>query len=271
MLTEPQKNLIVFIVIVIILLALFGVFIVTIIYRYQGKQIAYFKQIEELKVSHLNTLLESQLEVQEQTFQHIAREIHDNIGQKLTLAKLYLNTLTYSDMDTTKVSVKDSLELITEAIRGLSDVSRSMSTEMVLNNGLIKGIEMEVENIKKVKGYNVLFVTSGKEVFLSGNAELVIFRIIQESINNFLKHANGYKIVITLEYTNENLLLEIQDDGKGFDVSKAATGSGLGNIRKRAAMLHSDCLIKSDMNGTLIKIKIPINENTEQEKPDIGR
>lgn len=270
MLTDPQKNLIVFIAIVIILLALFGVFIVTIVYRYQGKQIAYFRQIEELKVSHLNTLLESQLEVQEQTFQHIAREIHDNIGQKLTLAKLYLNTLTYADMDTTKSSVKDSLELITDSIRGLSEVSRSMSTEMVLNNGLIKGIEMEVENIKKIKAYEVVFSIYGKEVFLSGNAELVIFRIVQESINNFLKHANGYKITITLEYTNEHLLLDIQDDGKGFDVNNAATGSGLGNIRKRAAMLHSDCVIKSDMKGTLIKIKIPINENTEQENPDIG-
>lgn len=267
---EAKDDILILIVCVVLLVSFLSTFIIAIIYKYQQRQIKYFKNIEELKTEYGNTLLQSQLEIQEQTFQHIAREIHDNIGQKLTLAKLYLNTLTYADMDTTKASVKDSLTLITESIRGLSEVSRSMSTEMVLNNGLIKGIEMEVENLKKIKAYEVVFSIYGKEVFLSGNAELVIFRIVQESLNNFLKHANGYKIAITLEYSNEHLLLDIQDDGKGFDVTNAATGSGLGNIRKRAAMLHSECVIKSDMKGTLIKIKIPINENTEQENPDIG-
>ncbi|HOZ78936.1 MAG TPA: histidine kinase, partial [Ferruginibacter sp.] len=104
MFDQSKGGVLVLLLVFVSMLVIFVVFIVTLIYRYQKKQIAYFKEIEELKITHQNTLLQSQLEVQEQTFQHIAREIHDNIGQKLTLAKLYLNTLTYTSMDEVKSS-----------------------------------------------------------------------------------------------------------------------------------------------------------------------
>ena len=93
------QGIIIFIAGVGFLLLLFISFIVTIVYKYQQKQNAYFKDIEMLKTSHQNALLQSQLEIQEQTFQNISREIHDNIGQKLTLAKLHLNTLDHEDRE----------------------------------------------------------------------------------------------------------------------------------------------------------------------------
>ncbi|MBL0357975.1 MAG: hypothetical protein IPP72_14335 [Chitinophagaceae bacterium] len=270
MFTDSNETIVVLIICVILLVAILSAFIITIIYKYQKRQIKYFKEIEELKSAYKNTLLQSQLEMQEYTFQHIAREIHDNIGQKLTLAKLYLNTLSYCDTNTTRSSVNDSLELITESISGLSDVSRSMSTEMILQNGLVKGIEMEVANVKKAGLYQVAFNISGNEIFLSGNAELVIFRIVQECLNNFLKHADGNYISIGLNYTNDRLILDINDNGKGFDIDKQVNGAGLINIRKRAVLLKGDCKINSCNKGTSIIINIPINENTEQAKANIG-
>jgi signal transduction histidine kinase len=230
----------------------------------------YFKEIDALKTEHQNALLQSQLEIQEQTFQNIAREIHDNIGQKLTLAKLYLNTLSYSDMDTVKSSVNDSLELISRSIIGLSDVSRSMSTELLLQNGLVKGIEMEVEHLKRTEVYKVDFHITGKEVFLSGNAELVIFRIVQECINNFIKHAAGNSISIVLCFMDAALRLEVNDNGKGFDVTNARQGTGLVNINKRIAILKGNYNIDSSSKGTFININIPINESTQHTKPHIG-
>ncbi len=256
------NSLIILIVVFITLLSLFGVFIVTIIYRYQKKQIAYYKEMEELKATHENTLLQSQLEVQEQTFQHIAREIHDNIGQKLTLAKLYLNTVAYTDMDNVKFSVNDSLGLITDSISGLSDVSKSMGTEIILNNGLVKAIEIELSKLNKTGLYNGTSNVTGKEVFLNGNTEIVIFRIVQECINNFIKHAGGNCITVCLNYSWNQLALEIADNGKGFNPGIASNGSGLININKRAAMLNGTCSISSNEKGTNITINIPINENT---------
>ncbi|MES2850907.1 MAG: ATP-binding protein [Bacteroidota bacterium] len=271
MLNQSHQSLIIFIIVVVILLVLFGVFIVTIIYRYQKRQIAYFTEIEELKVTHHNTLLQSQLEVQEQTFQHIAREIHDNIGQKLTLAKLYLNTVAYTDMDNVKLSVNDSLTLITESISSLSDVSKSMGTDIILNNGLVKAIEIELKKLNRTGLYNCTCNVTGREVFFNGNTEIVIFRIVQECINNFIKHAAGKTINIGLDYSNEELSLMITDNGQGFDTNKQATGAGLINIKKRAAILNGSCRIHSSIKGTNITINIPINENTIQANNYTGR
>jgi hypothetical protein len=271
MFSDYKENIILLIICVVMLISMLSIFIITIIYKYQRRQIKYYKEIEDLKSAHENTLLQSQLEMQEQTFEQIAREIHDNIGQKLTLAKLYLNTLSYKDTNNTRDSVNDSLELISESINGLSDISRSMSTEMVLSNGLQKGIEMEVTNLKKAGLYNIEFNLTGKEVFLTGNAELVIFRILQECINNFIKHANGTAISIGLHYSVATLSLEITDNGKGFDKGQKAEGTGLINIRKRTTMLKGHYNIKSSNKGTSITINIPIDENTDKTQPDSGR
>jgi two-component system, NarL family, sensor kinase len=271
MFNKSQQNLIIFIIVVVILLVLFGTFIITIIYRYQKKQIIYFTEMEELKAAHENTLLQSQLEVQEQTFQHIAREIHDNIGQKLTLAKLYLNTISYTDSDSARLSVTDSLSLITDSISALSDVSRSMGTEVLLNNGLVKGIELELANLQRTGLYRCQCIISGTEIFFNANTEIIIFRIVQECINNFLKHANANSISVNLAYTAEMITLSIVDNGKGFDISAGSKGAGLVNIRKRAAMLNGNSSIESSTSGTVITIKIPINENTKQIQPATSR
>lgn len=268
---SSEKSIIILIVCVMLLVALLSTLVITIIYKYQQRQMKYYKEIDDLKTEHQNTLLQSQLEIQEQTFQHIAREVHDNIGQKLTLAKLYLNTISYADIKKLEISVSDSLELITESIKGLSDISRSMSTELILNNGLVKGIETEVLNLKKTRLYNVDFNITGTEIFLSGNTELVIFRIVQEGINNFLKHACGNSLSITLHYSHDVLELCIADNGKGFDAGSRKEGAGIININKRTTMLNGHCDIQSTEKGTSITIKIPINENNRQAKPDIGR
>jgi two-component system, NarL family, sensor kinase len=101
MFDKTDQSIIIFIITSALLILLLIGFITTIIYRYQQKQNAYFKDIETLKTSHENSLLQAQLEIQEQTFQNISREIHDSIGQKLTLAKLHLNTLEYNNRDKT--------------------------------------------------------------------------------------------------------------------------------------------------------------------------
>jgi two-component system, NarL family, sensor kinase len=271
MFSQPERNFIIFIVAVLILLVIFAAFIISIIYKYQRRQISYFKAMEELKSAHENTLLQSQLEVQEQTFQHIAREIHDNIGQKLTLAKLYLNTLSFTDTEKIQSSVADSLGLITESISGLSDISRSMGTEVLLSNGLVKAVEIELNSLAKTGLYQCHYKITGTEVFFNANTEIVIFRIVQECINNFLKHAYGNSIAINLHYHSEELKLTVQDNGKGFNINSYIPGAGLVNIKKRALMLQGTSHNESSSNGTIITIKIPINESTKQPNPATGR
>jgi two-component system, NarL family, sensor kinase len=262
MLKAPTEFIVAFIIISVFLILAMAVFISIVIYRYQQKQNLYFKDIETLKATHENTLLQSQLEIQEQTLQNISREIHDNIGQKLTLAKLYLNTLNYSDTDKMMLQVNDSVNIIGEAINDLSDLSHSMSSEIILNNGLISALEFEAEQLTKSGIYKISFSATGNPVFMDTNTELVLFRIVQEVMNNIVKHAEASVIDINLHYTDALLTMEIKDNGKGFYTDRNQPGTGLQNIKKRAAILNGNLIINSTINiGTQIKVQIPLHEN----------
>jgi len=257
-----SQGIIIFIAGITTLLLVFISFIITIVYKYQQKQNAYFKDIETLKATHENTLLQSQLEIQEQTFQNISREIHDNIGLKLTLAKLHLNTLNYADTNKVMIQVNDSVMMIGEAINNLSDISRSMSSEIILNNGLIKALEFETIQLTKTGMYKINFSATGNPVFMDNDTELVLFRIVQEVLNNIVKHAFASTIDINLHYNTVLLSMEIKDNGIGFYPNNAQAGTGLQNIKKRTSLLKGNLAINSRPDiGTLIKIEIPLHEN----------
>lgn len=255
-----------------ILLLLLISFIITIVYKYQQKQNIYFKEIEILKRSHENTLLQSQLEIQEQTFQTISWEIHDNIGQKLTLAKLQLNTLPYININELKKQVQDSVNIMTEAISDLTNLSRSLSSEIVLSNGLIQALELETSQLKKTGIYQVGFAVTGNPVFLDKDTELMLFRMVQEALNNVIKHAQAVAIDIELHYTSSTLILQIRDNGKGFNSQQTTNGTGLHNINKRAAILKGRLSISSILGtGTLINIEIPLDNDNKTLQTNTGR
>ena len=106
---NPHYDLTLFILASTVLILLLAGFIVTILFLYRKKQLAYYKTVEELRLDYEKNLLHTQLEIQEQTLQHISREIHDNINLSLTLAKLNLNTLDWSHPDKSKNKIESSL------------------------------------------------------------------------------------------------------------------------------------------------------------------
>ncbi|HMJ48679.1 MAG TPA: ATP-binding protein [Ferruginibacter sp.] len=258
MLKAPTEFIILFILISVILILILVVFITLTVYRYQQRQNIYYKDIESLKEVHQNALLQSQLEMQEQTFQNVSREIHDNIGQKLTLAKLHLNTLNFSNTSQTKLQVEGSVTMISEAINDLSDISHSMSSEVILNNGIIKAMEFEAAQLIKSGKYKISLTTTGNPIFMEANTELVLFRIAQEALNNIVKHANASEIDIRLHYDKAMLILAINDNGKGFCVEESRFGTGLLNMKKRANVLKGNLSISSTPKiCTQIKMEIP--------------
>lgn len=261
MLKAPTEFIIIFIIVSVIFMLALVFFIFLLVYKYQQKQNAYFRDIEALKDSHKNALLQSQLEIQEQTILNISREIHDNIGQKLTLAKLHLNTLGYESTEKQPVEVKDSIMMISEAINDLTNLSRSMNSDILLNNGLIRALEHEAELLTKSGLYEINLQVSGDPVFLDASSELILFRIVQEAVNNIIKHAAASVIEIGLHYGNELLIMSVADNGKGFQADQNHYGAGLLNMKKRAAMLKGVLQVSSIPNlSTQIKIEIPIYE-----------
>ncbi len=266
MLKTSTEFLIIFIILSVLFIFLLISFVVSIIYRYQQKQHIFYKDLESIKASHQNNLLHSQLEIQEQTFQNISREIHDNIGQKLTLAKLQLNTL--QPIDTSIISnINSSIDMISQAIADLSDISRSLSSEMILSNGLIKALEFEATQLQKSGVYHITFSVKGNPIFMESNSELLIFRIVQEAISNVIKHSKASTIDIQLHYNHNNLSLLIKDNGIGFINDKTKPGLGLQNMKIRALQLFGKTTVESQYGiGTTIIIEIPYNEKKNEDK-----
>ncbi|MEO5892905.1 MAG: ATP-binding protein [Ferruginibacter sp.] len=261
---DKGNEIIVFIVVITIILLFLLSFIAAVLFLYQKKNILYYKQLEDVKNNYEKNILETQLEIQEQTFHDIGREIHDNIGLSLTLAKLQLNTIQYKNPDKTFADIESSIELISKAINDLSDISKSLNSEAIKTQGLYNALKVEITKITRAGNHTIAFVEEGNIVFLDPNKELILYRIAQEVLNNILKHASASKIWINLVYDITTIKLTITDNGIGFEPSeteKCRTGklhTGLNNIRTRTATLNGVHTIKSSSgNGTIISITAP--------------
>lgn len=256
---STSHNITIFLLVTTFLIMLMGVFILTIIFIHRKKQIAYQENIKEIEANYEKNILQTQLEIQEQTFQNISREIHDNISLSLTLAKLNLNTLNWSEMEKTEEKVATSIELLTNSIAELSDISKSLSANIIIQHGLLKAIEDEINHIRQAGLFSVEFELSGTPIYLDNQKELIIFRIIQESFNNIIKHANAQHTKLGLQYDSDKLIITISDDGKGFDTKTPEVNrkAGLKNMETRIKILKGEMQVNSQPGkGTILLFKI---------------
>ena len=255
-----SQILIPFLVIVIFLILLLIVFIISLLILYQRRQQRFAKELESIRLNAEKERFKAQLEMQEETFQYISQEIHDNVGQFLSLAKLQLNTLSMEDNDLALEKVNNAADLLTKALDDLRDLSKSLSSDLIRNGGFHRAIEQQVSQLQKTGKFQVLFEIKGDYHFLSEQKEIILFRILQEAINNILRHSSANEIIILLCCIDNSIKMRIQDNGKGFDTtyldkSKKKITSGIGNMKKRAKMIDADFLLESKPgNGTKITV-----------------
>lgn len=259
--SENRQTLMLLLWLSLFLVILFVSFIIAIILLYQNKQIKHQQQIQEIKATFETMLLSSQIEIQEQTFQNISREIHDNIGLSLTLSKLNLTLFCEEHSDHILASkVTRSIRLISSAIEDLRNISRSLNSDSITSNGFLRALEDEVVAINKLGVALVKLTTDGTEMFFQSNSELVLFRIVQEALNNAIKHSNAKTIEILANFSESQLEIRIEDDGIGFNVNDLHKnkGSGLRNMSARTNSINGQFNIQSNSLGTKISIIIPI-------------
>lgn len=260
---SSNQNIIVLVLVITPVLLLLSTFIIGILYVYQKKQTAYENKITSIKTEYENALLNTQLEIQEQTIQNISRDIHDNINLTLTLAKLNLNTTDLSDLNKTEEKISSSIDLISSAIQDLSNLSRSMNSDLIKEQGLIYALKREIEKIKKLDRFDINIGILGEPIYLESQKELFIFRIIQEAFNNILKHSNATAIGLQLNFRKAEIQIEITDNGKGFknylpNQEKAKENSGLINMHKRARVINGEInLLSKEGTGTIVQLNVP--------------
>lgn len=261
--------MVIFVLIGTILVLGLVAFIILILFLYRRKQIAYLQTVESLKLDHQKILLKTQLEIQEQTFQNISREIHDNIGLSLTLAKLNLNILDFEETPNLREKVLSSIELISQSITDLSDISKSLNSEAISEQGLLNALQLEIGRIKKLNCFAIDFEVKGNPVYFDSRKELILFRIAQEALNNIIKHSNANKIHLEVCFLERQIRLSIKDNGIGFSYTKGRKPSeskikaGLTNMEIRSSSIDGNILIDSSIGkGTKIIVTAPL-ESTE--------
>ena len=254
-------------IIFLLLALLFIIFIVFSIQR-RRKMILEKKQME---YQYQQTLLQTQLEIQEQTLKNISQEIHDNIGQALSLAKLNLNTMPPTNDEALQQKILNSKELVSKAITDLRDLSRSLDTDYVQEMGLQRAIEYELEMIKKTGTVETSMIVEGAMFRLEKQKELILFRIVQETFNNILKHAGAKTINVNINYGNAFTLV-IKDDGKGVNLDPLNEGKnnnfglGIRNMHSRAKLIGAEFNMNSGIGkGTEVEIVL-LNDRKNENK-----
>lgn len=239
--------------------------IIMLVLLYQKRQLQYFREKQELHNTFQQELLRTQLEIQEQTLKTISQEIHDNIGQVLSLVKLNVNTMECDDPVSLEVKISDTKQLVGKAIQDLRDLSKSFNVDFVTDMGLIKSIEHELIMVNKVGKFTATLVQEGAFHPVSSQKELILFRIFQEAVNNIIKHSQASVVDVLVNYFPDKFFLQITDNGKGFDISEINRdqnrnlGLGIRNMENRSRIIGADYKIVSEPGkGTVVTIELPI-------------
>lgn len=257
---DQHNEVFVAIILITFIFLILSTAIVFLMLYFQKKKFQYAKEKGELEKQYGEQLLQSRLEMQEQTFDTISQEIHDNVGQLLSLAKLQLSIVEQNEV-TDKTLITDIKSNVGNALTDLRDIAKSLSTSRIQELTLLQAVEQELQRIARSGVIKCNVEVSGNEQQVAEQKKIIIFRIVQESLQNILKHAEATIINVEFDFLTEQLKITIDDNGIGFSADekvKVETGLGLQNIVKRSALIMGKATINSTINnGTKITLIIP--------------
>jgi len=230
-------------------------FIITMLIVYRKKQ-----------YQHQQELLHARLEIQENIFKNLSEEIHDNIGQELSVLKLTLSVAPLQQDGEAGKYIKESRSMVNHIMSSIADLSKSLHTDRILKIGIIEAVKFELEKIEKTNLFRTSFTYTDLDFHMADGNEILIFRIIQEILNNTIKHSRAENIQAEIVYRDNSVFFIFTDDGVGFDVKEAmqrpssSRGIGLTSMVNRAKLIGGQLNLWSQPGmGTKTTIEIPAN------------
>ncbi|MEO6669394.1 MAG: histidine kinase, partial [Ferruginibacter sp.] len=197
-----------------IILIVLGVFSLLFYFLFKQKQKTHL-----LKISALNEqLLTTQIEIQEQTLRNVSQELHDNIGQVLSLVKLNLGTFPKLDKEAEQ-KVYETRSLVSKALVDLRQLASSMYGDKIAEIGLQDSVKNELKFLQSIGKFETHLTVAGEQYDLKPKVQMVIFRIIQEAIHNDIKHSKAKNIYVDFDYGLGFFTVQLRDDGVGFDIN----------------------------------------------------
>lgn len=221
------------------------------------------KQLEEelasQKINRQRQITEATIRAQEKERAEIGRELHDNINQILTTTKLYID-MALNEEDIREELLQKSYKNVSSAIEEIRILSKSLVPPSLGDIGIKEAIAEMIGNLNIAQKLNIRLKTSGfTSVSISGDVKLMVFRIVQEQVNNILKHSKATDAEVKLAVSRKILNITVSDNGVGFDPKKKTRGIGLNNITSRAELYHGQVeLVTGPGKGCILKVTIPI-------------
>jgi PAS domain S-box-containing protein len=202
-------------------------------------------RLAEERVEHQRQIARNTINTQEKERSDIGKELHDNVNQILASAKLFLSSPFLEGDEREKFTLK-AAEHIHMAIEEIRQLSKSLVSPSAADLGIIETINDMIADIRWAQKIEINFNYAGiDEAELDYGLKLTIYRIVQEQMNNILKHAGASLINITIKEHGKKLILTIFDNGKGFDPQTKRRGIGLNNIVNRADVFNGKVDIQS--------------------------
>lgn len=265
MVDDSFKGVFIAFVVGSIVLVLMALFSVSFIIYYRRRRREAFYERKAMQETYQRELLQSQLEIQNQTLQQIGQELHDNIGQLLTVVVMQLNSLEEEMADgSAQQSVQQTRELVRTIITDVRTLSKTLDHDTVQRFGLLSSLKLELERIQRAGRVQAQLTTMGEPYSLGEQTEVVLLRMAQESLNNAIRHGKAQTISITAHYKPENYTLTITDNGQGFNSNEVnarpleKAGSGMNNLHRRSRLLGGSCTVTSQPGaGTQVQIQLP--------------
>ncbi len=256
---EQFIGLIIYVSLLIVILVGFVIFFFL---SYQKRKTQLLIEKAEQKRQFEEELVKAQTEIQEQTFKNIGWELHDNVGQLLSVAKMQLNMLQNDLSENHKERLSEASDILGKGLTEIRQLSRTLNTDYVSNLGLEESLEVEVNRFKRLNFLRIEYDHQGKTIPLNKKDEIIIFRIFQECFSNCIKYSKATLLSIAIQFKEKELVVSAKDDGVGFDIEKRSNGSGLLNMRKRAELIGAELLISSEKNqGVSVTLTYPYKSN----------
>jgi PAS domain S-box-containing protein len=219
--------------------------------------------------SDLRRLAGSLIYAQEEERSRLARELHDDLAQRLAVFAIDVGRLEQQWVDPpapAQEELRQMKENIVKISQDVHSLSRQLHPSILDDLGLIKAVESECLSFSKREGIEIAFNHEDIPTFIPKDVSLSLYRIIQEGLRNISKHACAEHISVSLKGMDHDVLLSVQDDGIGFDWAevKEKPGLGLSSMRERARLIHGELSIQSQPGkGTLITVRVALRKEGE--------
>ncbi|HEY9363856.1 MAG TPA: histidine kinase [Chitinophagaceae bacterium] len=239
---------------------------------HQRKVIRYQTKLQQMEYEQQKVLLNASIRLQEEERQRIAADLHDDAGPLLATARLYLNeNLVNQDKSSQLQAIYQARQILDDTIQLIRNISHSLMPPTLKNFGLESAVN---DLFQKISGSGSINASSRFHDYkerLKPEKELIVFRVIQELINNILKHSSSSFIHLTQNSHGDKFFLRMHHDGRGivqsdFDkLNKSNIGLGLKNISSRLKVVHGSINFEKDVSQTYYKVTIEIPKDIPYE------